>query len=139
MTATDIFLRNVFFVFLPGVFELMQLGLSLVVFLSVAHAQDNYEHVYIDVLYEALPRPGKRFFSFLSSILYLAVNGLLTYYVYSFAIAQISRGNHSATLEIPLWPISMIAAFGMFLYCLSVIGDLIYIIKDREVLTLDPS
>jgi len=139
MVVADILLRNVFTLFIPGVFGLTQLFLSVIVFMSVAYAQDHYEHVYIDILYEAFPRTGKWVFSLISSILFLGINIVLTYYVLQFAIAQIDRGEYVSTLRFPLWPVSMIGAFGMFLFCLSVIGDIVYVVKDRGVLTLESS
>ena len=138
LIVADIFLRNVFFFFIPGVFELTQILLSVIVFMAVAYAHDNKEHVVIDVVYDLLPRGGKWILSLLSSVVFLALNVVVGWYVLQFAIAQIGRGDHTSTLGVPLWPMSMLGALGMFLFCLSVIGDIIYIIKDKGVLTLDP-
>jgi len=139
LIVADIVLRNVLMFFIPGVFELTQLFLSVIVFMGVAYAQDNCEHVYIDILYENIPRAAKWVFSLISSLLFLGINIVMFRFVLAFAIAQISRGDHTSTLQVPFWPISMLAAAGMLLFCLSVIGDLIFIIKDRGVLSLDPS
>ena len=137
LIVADIILRNTLFIFIPGVFELTQILLTMIVFFAVAYAHDNGEHVVIDVIYENMPRLGKWIFSLLSSMLYLGINAVLTWYVMQFGVAQIARGDYTSTLQVPLWPISMLGAVGMLLYCCSVIGDLIYIIKDRGVLTID--
>jgi len=139
MTVTDIFLRNIFMIFLPGVFELTQFLLCMIVFCAAAYAQDNGAHVCIDVIYGVLPRVGKWVISLVSSIFFLAINIVMTYFVFQLALAQIERGDFTSSLEIPWWTVSMLASVGMFLFTLSVVCDLIFIIKDKGVLTIDAS
>ncbi|MCL2226189.1 MAG: TRAP transporter small permease [Oscillospiraceae bacterium] len=139
LIVANIFLRNVFFIFVPGVFELTQIFLSIIAFFAVAYAHDNKAHCVVEALYKVLPRAGKWFFSLVSSLFFLATACVVGGSVFHLAITQISNTDHTMALRIPLWPFSMLGALGILLFCLSLIGDLVYIIKDREVLTNDPS
>lgn len=139
MIVADIFLRNAFSFVIPGTFELTQVFLCMVVFFSAAYAQDRKDHVVIEFVYDLMPRAGKWVVSLISSLIFLGICIVMTKYIYDFAVYQISRGNFTSTLEIPLFYFSFVATFGMALLCLAVFCDLIFIIKDREVLSIDAS
>lgn len=129
LTVIDVVIRWVSTTRLPGVFELTPILLTFIVFFSVAYANDHKEHVVIDVLYDALPKMGKRIFSFISTIIYLAIVVLMTWVVFDYGIKLIPRNAVSSTLHIPLWPVIILGGIGMITYCLSVIGDLIFVVK----------
>jgi TRAP-type C4-dicarboxylate transport system permease small subunit len=137
LIVLDVFLRNSFMVFIPGVFELTQILLSLVVFMALAYANDNKEHIIFDAIYKRLPQGGKWVFSFIGSLIMLAAIIVIGSFILQLAITQAGQGYHTPILRIVLWPFTILGAFGMLLFCLSVIGDLILIIKDREVLSID--
>ena len=137
LIVLDVFLRNTFLVFIPGVFELTQVFLSVIVFLAIAYANDNKKHVVVDFLYNAMPRAGKLTFLIISSIFVLFIAAASGWFMLQFSLMQMSMVVHTPMLRVLLWPFSMVAALGMLLFCLSAIGQLVYTIKDREVLSLD--
>ena len=138
MTVIDVFVRKVLGRPLSGVYELTPICLTIIVFFAVAYAHDHREHVVIDVLYEALPRVGKKVFSYISIILTLAIVCLMCYVVFDYAIQIKGRGATTSILHIPMWPVAILASLGMLGYVLALIGDLIYLIKGG-VLSNEPS
>ncbi|MCL2365432.1 MAG: TRAP transporter small permease [Oscillospiraceae bacterium] len=139
LVIADVLLRNIFFTFIPGVFELTQIFSSVIVFMAIAFTQYNKEHVAAQLFSKTLKHHGKIIFSLISSLLFLVISGVTFWFIFQFAIAQFSRADSTLILNIHLGIISIIGALGMFLFCLSVIGDLMFIIKDKEVLQFDPS
>lgn|GEM_PF-947871 len=137
LIVLEIFLRNVFFVFIPGVFELTQVFLSVCFFMAVAYANDKREHVVTEVLYKRLPKSAKWILSLISSLLFLIITGVLGWFVLQFALGQFGTGEHTMRLSIALWPFAIFGTIGLLLLCLSVVTDLVCIIKDREVLSVD--
>jgi len=131
LTVLDVFLSHAFLVFIPGVFEVSALLLSLMVFFGIACAHASYGRYYVGILYKALPRAGKRAVSIICSFLYLGIALVMTGCIVFFAIAQIRRGDHTMALQIPLGIVSTLGAVGMAMYCLSVAGSLVSAIKDR--------
>ena len=134
LIVLDVFLRNSFMVFIPGVFELTQILLSLVVFTALAYTNDKREHVVFAAIYKRLSDGGKRFFSLVSSIIMLAVVVVIGAFIFMIAFYQVGQGDHTPILRIVLWPFTLLGVFGMFMFFLSVIGDIVLTIKDREVL-----
>ena len=137
LIVLDVFLRNSFMVFIPGVFELTQILLSLIVFMALAHVNDNKDHIVFGGLYGRLSKGGKRFFSFVGSVIMLAIIVVIGFFIWQLAITQAGQGTHTPILRMVLWPFTALGSFGMFLFCLSVVGDLILVIKDKEVLSID--
>jgi TRAP-type C4-dicarboxylate transport system permease small subunit len=131
LAVLDIYLRHVFLVFIPGAFELTSLLLSLVVFFAVACAHAGAKHVSVDILYKILPRSGKWVLSLVRSIIYLAITLLIACFIIYFAITQFSQSDVTWALRVPLWIFSVLGAVGMLAYCLSIVGDLISIVRDR--------
>ena len=139
MTVADVIMRKIFSVPLIGSYELTLLLITIVVYLGFAHSNDFKEHVVIDVLYEVLPRAGKFVFSIISSLLNLALSGVMCYAVYNYIFRLYKSGGVTASLKIPLWPFAVVATVGLLGLILSFIGDFILIIWERKVLSNDPS
>jgi TRAP-type C4-dicarboxylate transport system permease small subunit len=137
LTVLDVFLSNAFLVFIPGVFELSKLLLSLTVFFGVASAHAHYKHQYIDLLYKALPHIGKRALSLISSVLHLGACIVMAWAIIGIALEQLSRGELTWVHRLPLWVFSLLGAAGMLTYCLAIVGDMVLIIRDRGVLDND--
>jgi len=131
----DLFLRNVFLVFIPGVFDFTQILLSLIIFMALAYAHEKKQVVF-DAIYNIFPQTLKWVFSLISSIFVLAIGIIIGRSLVQFAIVNLDQAQ-TLTLRIPLAPITLLGAVGILLFCFSVVGDLIFIIKDRGVLRYD--
>jgi len=98
MTVVDVLLRNAFFIYLRGTYELTQILMSVIVFMAVGYSHDHKEHVVIDILYEHLPRAQKWVLSLISSLIFLAINATMTWVVFQFALRQLAQGDHTSSL-----------------------------------------
>ena len=134
LIVLDVFLRNSFMVFIPGVFELTQILLSLLVFMSLAYTNDNKKHIAFDAIYKVLPRTGKWVFSLIRTLIMLIVIAFIAWFMRQLAIDQADR---TPILHIMIWPATILGSAGMLMFFLSAVGDLILVIKDREVLSVD--
>ena len=134
LIVLDVFLRNSFMLFIPGVFELTQILLSLVAFMSLAYVNENREHIVFEGLYKRLPHGGKWFCSLVGSFIMLVAMVIIGFFIWQLALTQSVQGDHTPILRIVLWPFTVLGSFGILLFCLSILGDFISIIKNREVL-----
>ena len=130
----DIFLRNVFLVFIPGVFDFTQFFLPIAVFFALANVNDKKEYMVASALYKVFPNAGKWVLSLIGSLLVFVIGLIVTLVILLFAISSIDGGFYTLSLRVPLWISAMIVSAGMFLFCLSALSDVIFIIKDKGVL-----
>ena len=137
MTVADVVSRKFFNRPLTGVYELTLLMITVIVYLGFAHANDYKEHVVIDVLYEILPRAGKKIFSVIASLFNLALASVMCYAIYKYIPRLYASGGTTASLKIPLWPFAVVAVIGMIGLILSFIGDFILIFREGRVLSND--
>ena len=138
MTVVDVFWRQLLGKPLSGVFELTPILLTLIVFFAVAYANDHKEHVVIDILYDALPKIGRKIFSYICTIINMAIVAVMFWQVVNYGLQLISRNAATSSLHIPMWPFSILAAVGILCYFLSLLNDLIFLIKGG-VLSNDPN
>jgi TRAP-type C4-dicarboxylate transport system permease small subunit len=136
LMVAEVIARRFFNDPIGGSYELVCVLLTFIVFFAAGYAHHYREHVVIDFIYELLPRSGRRFISFLSTIIYLGTVLLMCWMVFKYGLALIATGATTAILKIPHWPIVIAAGVGLIGYALSVIGDLIFLI-DGGVLSND--
>jgi TRAP-type C4-dicarboxylate transport system permease small subunit len=136
LTVADVIMRNFLNQPISGSYELTCLVLTFIVFFGVGNAQHFKEHVVIDVLYDRLPLKGRRFISFLSSLIYLAITIVMFWVVFKYGRLLISTNATTAIMKIPHWPVVFIASVGLIGYILSIISDLVFL-KEGGVLSND--
>ena len=134
MTVADVFLRFVFNSPIRGSFELTQMMIPLIVYLSCAHAHDSGDHVVVDVIYEVVPFVAKWVISMLGHIVYLGLMIILSWRLFDLSLDIRSTGAFSSQLELPTWPILMLGAIAIVGYVVSLLFELGTIIFKREVL-----
>jgi len=133
LIVLDVFLRNTFMIFIPGVFELSRLLLSVSVLFALAYANDEKKHVVVELLYKALPRTCRRILSIISSLFFVAVTGVLSWFLVRLGILQYEEMLVTPALRIAVWVFTIICALGMLLLCLSAFCSLLYSERDGEV------
>ena len=139
MTVIDVVMRKWFGLPFSGSYELTMLMLSLIVLFAFGYANDFKEHVVIDIFYERMPYGMKKFCSILTTVLALVMTAVLTFVVFRQGIRLMASGGITFSLKIPLWPFAMIGSVGFFGYFLSIIGDFLFIFKERKVFGSDAS
>src|SRR5690554_4641190 len=92
LMVAEVIARRFFNNPIGGSYELVCILLTFIVFFATGYAHDHREHVVIDFLYDLLPRSGRRFISFLSSIIYLAMVLLMCEMVFKYGLNLINTG-----------------------------------------------
>ncbi|MDY6826558.1 MAG: TRAP transporter small permease [Bacillota bacterium] len=127
LTVADVIMRSFLNQPIGGSYELTSVLLTFIVFYAVGHAQHYRDHVVIDVLYDRLPFRGKRFISYLSSIIYLIITAIMCYVVFFYSQQLIATNATTAILKIPHWPVVVLAAVGLIGYFIAIIADLLFL------------
>ncbi len=119
LTVADITGRSAFRNPVPGTVEVTSLVLVLVVFLGLAHSEDEGDHITVDLIYE---RVGPRFrlvLDVFADIIGVIVLGYMAFQLYHFGLRQQVTGAETPVLEWAVWPFVFVAAVGSALYGLS--------------------
>lgn len=129
LTVGDIGSRVFFNHSIIGTYELTQLSLVFIVFMTFGFAQHNKDHVDIDFVYVHLPAKYRKVVSYVGIITYLAVVVLMAWRVYLYGMRMRTSGAITASLQIAHWPIILVGSVGMLLYALALVADIISLIK----------
>lgn len=127
ITVTDIFGRYFFNVPIAGVFEVTEVTLSIMVFLSLAYTHICRGHVRIDFFISKLSKKNQKYVEGVVYFLSFILIGLLTWQLWVYALRLFKSGNVSGVLEIPFWPILLIMVFGSLVYAITLAIDFIQI------------
>ena len=96
------------------------------IFFAIAATQVDKDHVSMDALVAAFPPRLKALADRLSLVVCVAVGGYLGYGCVLAAIKSYDRGEMAlGALQLPLWPAKAIIAFGICLYTLVLIAQLL--------------
>ncbi len=110
--SADVCLRYLLNHPIPGIVELTEFVLPLVVFLTVAYAAVEQRHVGIDILYERFGTKSRAVVDVFTSILSVYVMSILAWQLYSYGLQQFGTGERGDILGLPHWPAILVSAFG---------------------------
>ena len=119
----DVCLRHFAHGSLEGAYELEEFALALVTFLALASIQESKEHINITFVIDRFSNRVRRwleaFVWFLSAPLML----VLTWRLILAALTKADMGEVSFELELPLWPVMLICAFGLGCFALQLLAQ----------------
>jgi TRAP-type C4-dicarboxylate transport system permease small subunit len=126
VVCIDVLMRYLFNAPISWVFDAISLyALAAVFYLSVSRAFAHGDHVRIDVVLQAVPRPVGRWMRILQNLLALPVVLLIAWFVAGQAWTAYSMGLVlNGPVPWPTWPTPLLAAIGMLLLSLRLIIDL---------------
>jgi len=113
---SNIFGRYFFNLPIAGAFEITELILSIMVFLSLAYTQISKGHVRIDFFVSRLSRQRQKHVERVTYLLCFILVGILTWQLAVHALRLFKGRNVSGVLEVPFWPILLIMVFGSMIY-----------------------
>jgi TRAP-type C4-dicarboxylate transport system permease small subunit len=116
LIAFDVVMRYVLRLPFLGAYELTELLMALIVFLSLPYCAATGGHVAVDVLSPILDRPALRW---LNVLIHLAGAGLMAVIAWQatlYAIGSSGRGEATNMLRIPLWPFELVSAASMAVF-----------------------
>jgi len=125
LTTADVCLRYLFNNPIPGVYELSELMLIGIVFLSIAYVQANRGHIRIEIL-TSLFSPTVKFvlniFAYASGIfVFILITWRSGYLAWQ---ALVLRDYTGGLVQWPIWPAKAALSVGSGLICLRLIRDL---------------
>ncbi len=119
----DVVMRTIFDYSLPGIVELEEYFLLLVIYYSLAHTHITSGHIYIDLITEKIPASLRPAITSVTSLLSVVLFVLMTWQL---AVNGVDKlGVLSSSLRLPLGIFYLLAALGTTLEIFAVIKDLI--------------
>ena len=136
MIVIDIITGNFLSNPIPGVYEVLQVFLSVLVFTSWCYAQSKHSHIHVTLFIMRFPTK-LRFVCFgITSFISTIAMAIGTYAVFLSMLSKKASGECTGTLQIPYWPFDLIEflSFAVFtlLLCRDSIRALVSI-KDKEM------
>ncbi len=122
LTAADVISRSLFNKPIPGVLEMSEYLLSVIILLGAAYTQQMKGHVWVDFLTSRFPA---RLQHFCQVITYLASLFIVSVLVVMGFSDSMEEKTVSDMLRIPQWPFKMLVSVGGFLLWLELLLDLV--------------
>jgi len=113
---------------IPGTFELSQLALSCMIFLTLAHTQAIKGHIFLDYAIP-LPRKVQTILDVFLTLISLFVMGVLTWKSVPFVLDSYTSREWTDYHQIPLFFIKIFLFVGGLAFCLQLIIDIVEIFK----------
>lgn len=110
---------------LRGTVELTQIAMIGIVYLGLAYAQHQNNHIAVDLLYLRLGRRGRLVLDVFSTALSMVVLALVAWRLYDYAAVLDAGGRTTASRSIPLYPFAYVAIVGLLAFILSYASTLI--------------
>lgn len=111
LTFVDVWGRYVFNAPLPGAFEITELMMAALIFAGLPLVTAAGEHVSVDLLDYSISKNLQRFRDALINLLCAFMLGLLSYRLWLKAIEQVSYGDETAVLNLPVAPVTFFMSF----------------------------
>jgi len=123
--VADIVSRELFNKSLPGVTEIVYLGIVAVIFLSFAYTEEKRAHIKIEILPERLPPKGRTMIDIVAWIIGAFIMGLLAWLAGIEAAESLRVGEYIPTaIRVPVYPVKFAVCIGFGLLSLQFLVQL---------------
>ncbi len=116
LTTADVAGRYFFNSPINGVFDLTHFAVSIMVYLGLAYCGFRGAHVVIELLYDKLPEGARRVLNRAINLVGCGLFGLISWRTWVQSIDVRDMGEASQMMEIPLYPLYYVVAFGSGLF-----------------------
>lgn len=137
-TVYNILGRWLFSAPLSGTVELTQLSMVAIVYLGLAYAQHQDDHISVDLLYTRFGPRGRAVFDAIAAALSLVVLALITWRLYEYSLVLEVGGRTTAARRIPLYPLAYVAMLGTIAFVLALLATAIERTRRARELGDDP-
>ena len=121
--CVDVVTGNIFNRPIPGVYELCQVILTVLVFTSWAYTQSKHGHIHVTMFVAMMPQK-LRFFCFaVTSYLSTAIMVIATYAVWIITWDKKASAECTGTLQIPYWPFYLLEFIAFAFFTLILLRD----------------
>lgn len=116
LTTADVAGRYFFNSPISGVFDLTHFAVSIMVYLGLAYCGWRGTHVVIELLYDRLPPAARRVLNRVINLAGCTLFGLISWRTAVQSIDIRDMGEASQMMEVPLFPLYYLVAFGSGLF-----------------------
>jgi len=117
---------------IQGITELAVISMMVVVYLGLAHCEENKEHVSVDALIKRLPLKKATIINLFTYLLQLVVMFFIFYAVSRDAvIAYTTKQCASGANPIILWPVKFFMSIGLLFYWIQILKN--FLIEFRKI------
>jgi TRAP-type transport system small permease protein len=106
-----------------GTVELTQLAMLAIVYLSFAYAQQQDDHISVDLLYQRFGARGRAVLDVIAAVLSVGILGLLAWRLYAYSGILQAGGRTTAARGIPLYPFAYVAIVGAVAFILALLAS----------------
>jgi TRAP-type C4-dicarboxylate transport system permease small subunit len=115
---------------IQGMAELSVFVMMVVIYLGLARCEENKEHVSLELVVKALPRPAQGVMSVISHLMALGIVGLFLYSVLMNAINSYVRNEAiEGTVEMHIWPVKFIMVIGLTFFFVQTLINAVEAVK----------
>lgn len=104
---------------LRGTVELTQVAMIGIVYLGLAYAQHQDNHIAVELLYQRFGARGRLVLDVFSTALSIIVLALVAWRLYEYAAVLEAGGRTTASRGIPLYPFAYVAIIGIVAFILA--------------------
>ncbi len=123
LISVDILLRTTINVSILGCYEIIEVIMSICVFMSFAYTQTKKGHVHVTMLISKLPAKARFICFSLTSLLSTALAGAIAVAAFYQGLEIIRKGTSTGVLAIPYFPFYFVESLAMALFTLVLLGD----------------
>jgi len=116
LTTADVAGRYFFNAPISGVFDLTHFAVSIMTYLGLAYCAVRGAHVAIELLYDKLPTVGQRLLDRITNLAGCILFALISWRTAVQAVTVREMGEASQMMELPLFPLYCLVAFGSALF-----------------------
>lgn len=128
LTLADVVLR-LFGRPIPGTYELVALGGSIAVGLSIAFTSWARGHIYVDSFVDRLPARARAALNIATRLLGLILFLLIGWNLVRYGIDLLRSGEVTPTLRLPFYPVVFGLSVGCFVQCLVAVAEVVVIVR----------
>lgn len=125
LVTADVSARQFFNSPIAGQPEITEMLMVFSVYLGMAYTQRDGGQIGLDFLVKRMKPPLRRSCLWITHLLSLFINGIVTVYAFLQSIQSYHEGTRSIFLYWPMWPLPMAVALGSFILCVRLALDLV--------------
>ena len=129
--TTDVLTTRILARPIPGVIELSEAGLILILFLGLTAGTCNRGHIRVDVILNLMVQRGRRICAMVGYLITAIFFSLWTFQMWHLAVKSVSiQEMATGLLPFPLYPVKIIAFLGLIIATIETVRRLIRSILD---------
>ena len=129
LTVTDVAGRWLLGQPVQGTVEVTQLAMVAIVFLALGRVEHHDEHIAIDIVVTRLPQRWQRAVRILVGLVSFLLLLAISWQLYEFA-GRLRVGNYATgVLQIPTYPVALLAVAGALAYTLAILNNVVILIR----------